>query len=61
MELWRDKKGSDDVGGVWGEVGVCWDFVGTQITQMLRNADFRRFFNNENRNKNADSNRKKSA
>ena len=25
MEVFGDKKGCDDVGGVWDEVGVWWD------------------------------------
>ena len=29
-EVWRDKKGCDDVSGVWGEVGVWWDFEVTK-------------------------------
>jgi hypothetical protein len=44
MEFWRDKKGCDDVSGVWGEVGVWWDFDGTLMTQMQATQIFADFF-----------------
>jgi hypothetical protein len=58
MEVFGDKKGCDDVGGVWGEVGVWWDFEetdGTQMTQIplaiesSNRTDFRRFFLKRNK------------
>ena len=41
MEVFGDKKGCDDMGGVWDKVGVWWDLK-TEV--VLQKDDFRKFF-----------------